>query len=88
MKYLVVDEYYNLEDEDDVLKTVYSIVEADNEKEAIMHDLANMMFESLPKSPWEKAFADGIVGCGTSAVYKFENCHTVGDNLIESVING
>ena len=86
MKYLVKDGYYDLEDESHVLHSVYSIVDDDSAKGAIMHDLSNQMFGDMPKNYWEKSFADGIVGCGTAEVYKFENGHTVGENLIDSVL--
>lgn len=86
MKFLVKDEYYDLEEEDHVLHSVYSVVDDDSVKGAIMHDLSDQMFGNLPKNYWEKAFSDGVVGCGTAEVYKFENGHTVGENLIDSVL--
>lgn len=85
MKYLVKDEYYDLKGEDHVLHLAYSIIDDNNVKGAIMHDLADMVFKDLLKNYWEKAFADGAVGCGTTEIYKFENGHTAGENLIDSV---
>jgi hypothetical protein len=84
MMYLVKDEYYDLKDENRVLHSVYSIIEDDSVKLAIMHDLGDMMFGE-PKNYWEKAFADGTVGCGTSEIYEFNGGHTVGENLIDYV---
>lgn len=86
MKYLVKDEYYDLKDEDHVLRSFYSVVDDDSAKGAVMHDFANIMSEDTPKNEWEKLFISGIVGCGTTEVYEFENGHTVGENLIDSVL--
>lgn len=83
MKFLVKDEYYDL---DRVLHSVYSVVDDDSAKGAIMHDFANTMSEDTPKNEWEKMFISGNVCCGTAEVYKFENGHTVGENLIDSVL--
>lgn len=83
MKYLVKDEYYDLKDEIRVLHSVYSIIDDDSVKLAIMHDLANVI--GLPTNHWEKLFDDGIIGRGTSEIYEFKDGHTVSENLIDSI---
>ena len=86
MKFLVKDEYYNLDNEDIVMHSSYRIVESDSPKEAILGDLYSMMYPEFNKDNWEQKFIEGTVGCGTTEVYLLDNNSTVGENLVLDMV--
>lgn len=86
MKFLVKDEYYNLDNEDVILHSSYRIVESDSPKKAVFCGFYDNVHTKFNKDSWQQKFIDGKVGCGTTEVYLLDNNSTVGKNLVLDMV--